>query len=79
MIRTGQDLRAARVQLGWTTYEMGSHLRLSDDIAKGGQRVREMEDGAREVTGPISVAVEAFLAGYHTEPGWIRCSVPSGR
>ena len=79
MIETGDDLRAARTRLGWTVYEMGSALRLSGDRQKGGQRVREMESGSREITGPTSVAVEAFLWGFRPQDGWTRTQVASGR
>ncbi len=46
-------LKAIRLALGISVNEMSSMLGL-DSSYKGGDRVREMERGAREVTGPIS-------------------------
>lgn len=66
MIRTPADLKAARRALGWSLSEMAGALRLSGD--KGAQRVREMEDGAKPLTGPVTVAVEAFLSGWRPDP-----------
>jgi hypothetical protein len=64
MIVTGEDLRRAREELGWTVYRLGTALRLGGSVEKGGQRVRELERGARQMSGPIAVAVEAFVAGF---------------
>jgi len=43
---------------------MARALRLAQVETKGPDRVRDMESGAREVTGPVTVAVEAFLTGF---------------
>jgi hypothetical protein len=61
---TSHELHAARQQLGWSVYEMADALRLGGSSEKGGQRVREMESGAKEISGPVAVAVEAFLTGF---------------
>jgi len=65
MIETPADLKAARQALGWSLSQMADALRLAPP--KGAQRVREMEAGAREISGPISVAVEALLSGWRPE------------
>jgi len=39
-------------------------LRLAGDRSQGEKRVREMESGKRQISGPVSVAVESFLHGY---------------
>lgn len=64
-IETGTDLKRARKALGWTVNNLVDALRLSPD--NGGRAIRRMEAGDRPVTGPIKVAVEAFLAGYIPE------------
>ncbi len=43
---------------------MADALRLGGSSEKGGQRVREMESGTKEISGPVAVAVEAFLTGF---------------
>jgi hypothetical protein len=55
----------ARKRLGMSPTELGQALRLKGDA---GGHVREIEDGARPVTGPISVAVEAMLTGWRPGP-----------
>jgi hypothetical protein len=64
-IETGNDLKRARKQLGWTINYMVDALRLSPD--NGGRTIRRMEAGQQNLTGPICVAVEAFLAGFIPE------------
>lgn len=64
-IENGTDLKRARKELGWTINNMVDALRLSPD--NGSRAIRRMESGTQPVTGPISVAVEAFLAGYIPE------------
>lgn len=67
MIRTPHELYEARKALGWTIAEMARELRLGGAGDKPAQYVREMESGARPISGPISVAVEAFLAGFRPD------------
>ena len=64
-IETGTDLKRARKALGWKVNNLVDALRLSPD--NGGRAIRRMEAGDQPVTGPIQVAVEAFLAGYIPE------------
>lgn len=68
-ITTPADLKSARQSLGWSLRQMARALRLASAETKGADRVREMEDGRREISGPVTVAVEAFLTGWRPE-GW---------
>ena len=61
----GTELKAARKELGWSLADMADALRLSE--ASGRDSIRKMESGKINISGPISVAVEAFLAGYVPE------------
>lgn len=65
MIKTADDFRWARKELGWSVNQMVDALRLSPD--NGGRTIRRMEAGDQPITGPISVAVEAFLAGFMSD------------
>ena len=64
MIRTGPHLKQAREALGWTPAELARALRLAGGESQGAKRVLEMESGRREISGPVTVAVESFLHGY---------------
>jgi hypothetical protein len=75
-VGSGADLHEARKQLGWSYSVLARALRMcpvdahrDDDprVKKAADRIREMERGVRDVTGPISVAVEGFLAGFRPE------------
>lgn len=57
-----EEFKLARKQLGLTVRDMAAALRLSE--TNGYRTVRRMESGEIEVSGPISVAVEAMLSGY---------------
>lgn len=59
---TADEFKEARKALGMTVREMAAALRLSD--TNGYRTVRRMESDEIPVSGPISVAVEAMLAGY---------------
>lgn len=65
MIRDGNDLKSARRDLDWSLSDMAAALRLAEN--SGRDTIRKMESGKINVTGPITVAVEAFLAGYIPE------------
>lgn len=56
---TPADLKSARHALGYSVNEMADALRLG---ANGHTAIREMERGKREISGPVSVAVELMLA-----------------
>ena len=66
MIRSGRDLKRARKILGWTVNDLSDALRLAPGT--GNRTIRRMEAGDANVTGPIAVATEAFLAGHL--PDW---------
>lgn len=68
-IHTPADLKAARHELGWSLRQMARALRLAGTPDKAATRVREMESGARPISGPVMVAVEAFLTGFRPA-GW---------
>jgi transcriptional regulator with XRE-family HTH domain len=59
---TPEKLKLARNHMGFSVNEMAEALRLSP--ANGGTTVRKMEAGKINITGPISVAVDAMMKGY---------------
>jgi hypothetical protein len=59
-----REFAAARAQLGWSLYEMGCALELDGEPEHMRRRVSRMERGERPISGPMSVAVRAFLAGF---------------
>lgn len=64
MIKTGPHLKQAREALGWTPLDLARALRLAGGDKQGEKRVLEMEAGKRDISGPVTVAVESFLHGY---------------
>ena len=64
MIKTGPHLKQAREALGWTPVQLARALRLAGGDKQGEKRVLEMESGRRDISGPVTVAVESFLHGY---------------
>src|ERR1700757_3731465 len=63
-IKTGPHLKQAREALGWTPLDLARALRLAGGDKQGEKRVLEMEAGKRDISGPVTVAVESFLHGY---------------
>jgi transcriptional regulator with XRE-family HTH domain len=59
---TPEKLKLARNHMGFSVNEMADALRLSP--ANGGTTIRKMEAGKINITGPISVAVDAMMKGY---------------
>ena len=59
---TSEEFKAARKQIGMTVRQMADALRLS--TTNGYRMIRRIESGEIAVSGPISVAVEAMLAGF---------------
>lgn len=59
---TSEEFKAARKSLGMTVRQMADALRLS--TTNGYRMIRRIESGEIAVSGPISVAVEAMLAGF---------------
>jgi transcriptional regulator with XRE-family HTH domain len=64
MIKTGPQLKQVREALGWTPAEMARALRLAGGESQGVKRVQEMESGKRDISGPVTVAIEGFLRGF---------------
>lgn len=64
VIKTGPHLKQAREALGWTPVQLARALRLAGGDKQGEKRVLEMESGRRDISGPVTVAVESFLHGY---------------
>ena len=64
MISTPEHMKQVRAALGWSPAELARALRLAGGPAQGEKRVLEMESGRREISGPVSVAVESFLHGF---------------
>ena len=62
MIKTGEHLRQAREAMGWTPADLARALRFQEN--HGASRILEMESGKRQLTGPVTVAVEALLRGF---------------
>ena len=55
----GNALHAARQQLGLTCDQLAARLRLTGRYRK--DKIREMEEGKRPISGPIAVAVELMV------------------
>ncbi|CAN5417056.1 hypothetical protein BH10PSE2_BH10PSE2_10070 [soil metagenome] len=69
MITPGAQLRAARQILNWDEATVARALRLAGSPEKLVARVKDMEAGKREISGPVQVAMEAFLSGWRPT-GW---------
>ena len=67
VIRDGDGLNWARHQLGWSMLEMALALRMEGPDEKLKARIHEMEIGTRNVSGPMTVAIEALLQGFRPE------------
>ncbi len=63
------ELKLARQILGWDALTLGRALRLAGDPDKLTARVLAMEADKRDISGPVQVAVEAFLSGWRPT-GW---------
>lgn len=68
-IGTGEDIRMAREELGWSVYTLARALRMSGERGQSGRRIREYESGAKEPPGPTTVAIEALVDGFRPA-GW---------
>jgi hypothetical protein len=64
VIKTGPHLKQAREALGWTPLDLARALRLAGGDKQGEKRVLEMEAGRRDISGPVTVAMESFLRGF---------------
>lgn len=66
---TAGEFKDARLELGLSVTEMAEALRL--DMPNGRTSVREMESGKRDISGPVSVAVELMLAKRELEAEYL--------
>jgi len=57
------QLKLARAFLGYSLTDMSDALQLSAN--NGADTIRKMESGKVNITGPISVAVDAMVKGYN--------------
>ncbi len=69
MADSAAELKVARQILGWDQLTMAHALRLAGTPAKMAARVNDMEPGKRDISGPVQVAMEAFLSGWRPN-GW---------
>lgn len=67
MIENGAHLKQAREAMGWSPRDLAMALRLASAEKHGESRILEMEADRRPVSGPVAVAVEAFLRGFLPE------------
>lgn len=67
MIESPDDIRAARQRLGWSVSDMAAALRLAGNPKSSADYVRQMEGGSRAISGPVTVAIEAFLTGFRPD------------
>ena len=69
MAAAAAELKVARQILGWDQLTMARALRLAGTPEKLTARINDMEAGKREISGPVQVAMEAFLSGWRPS-GW---------
>jgi len=62
VIENGDHLRQAREAMGWSPADLARALRFGEN--HGASRILEMEAGKRQISGPVTVAVEALLRGF---------------
>lgn len=70
MASSAAELKVARLILGWDALTMGEALRLTGAPETLAARIEDMEAGKRDISGPVQVAIEAFLSGWRPN-GWI--------
>lgn len=63
------ELKLARSILGWDQLTLARALRLVGEPDKLVARINDMEAGKRDISGPVQVALEAFLNGWRPS-GW---------
>lgn len=69
MASPAAELKLARLILGWDALTMAQALRLAGTPEKLVARIKDMEAGKRDISGPVQVAIEAFLSGWRPN-GW---------
>jgi DNA-binding transcriptional regulator YiaG len=67
MAMTPDAIRAARRQLRLTQSGLAAALRLANPDTNGKRTIRNWETGSTPISGPASVALEAFLSGWKSE------------
>lgn len=65
-VRTGDDVKAARSEMGMTQYQLARALRMHNPDKNGMQTIGRWEkaQGKNGVPGPAQVAIEALLTGW---------------
>lgn len=66
---TGNELKAARQEMGLSQTALADLLRLGPDSKRGGDRVRDMEAGRRNISPPLGVLIDALLDGWRPSTG----------
>lgn len=69
MAAPAAELKLARHILGWDPLTLAQALRLAGTPEKLVARIQDMEAGKRDISGPVQVAIEAFLSGWRPS-GW---------
>ncbi|AQR60581.1 hypothetical protein BZG35_02130 [Brevundimonas sp. LM2] len=64
MAAPAAELKVARQILGWDPLTIARASRLAGTPEKMAARVIDMEAGKRDISGPVQVAMEAFLGGW---------------
>ena len=70
MASPSAELKVARQILGWDALTIARALRLVGTPEKLEARIQDMEAGKRDISGPVKVAIEAFLSGWRPA-GWV--------
>lgn len=70
MAASAAEFKVARQILGWDCLTLARALRLAGTPEKLEARILDMEAGKRDVSGPVQVAMEAFLSGWRPN-GWV--------
>ena len=64
---TGNLMRKTRKAMGFTTYELGELLGFAGGRDRAGDRVRLMENGHLDISGPVARLMEALSSGWRPE------------
>lgn len=69
MAGSAAELKVARQILGWDALTLARALPLAGPPEKLTARILDMEASKRDISGPVQVAMEAFLSGWRPT-GW---------
>lgn len=64
LITTPEEFAAARAKLGLSLAELGEALGLGGGREQAAKRVRQMETGFKDISGPVARVLQAMLAGW---------------